>query len=385
MNERLTIYIVGDFRSGAADGLAEFNYQNVKLLEDTFLFEFIEFNRAHSTDYYRKETREGIEVHCFGIQGLHVYKLSSLFRDWLAGLSANNMIFHLSHIWNINNYLIARQLVKLNIRYLITPHDSYVYGRLYNKSKPFLKRLYRKAFVRIFDKYVLDHAQIVHALTAQCVPSLRSITSSKISVVENQVKDVGISSTFSQIKPQVCYIGRLSIFQKGVDLALAAFAHFKSTYRSAASYILVGPAEKEASEACGLICENSGLTLDADVVLTGKLPEKERNTVLAESKVYLQLSRYEGFGLSVVQALSAFKPVVVSTGIPIGGVILDYKAGFVAHNTQEASEALKKLFSMPADAYEEMAKNARQCYEKEFHPDVIKPKLIELYESVVSK
>ncbi len=381
MSDKLTIYIVGDLKSGAADGLAEFNYRNVKLLKDTFLFEFVEFDNTKSSKYYHIEIREDIAVHRFGTKGLLPFTLPVAFSGWLKGLTTESL-FHLSHIWNVRNYLIARSLVRRNTPYLITPHDSYVYGGEYNENRPLIKRLYRAGFVSVFDKYVLDHAQIVHALTDHCVPSLRLITNTPIIVVENQIADTNISLSVSSLKPQVCFIGRFNIVQKGIDLALKAFAAFKEGGGSSGvRFVLVGPSNEQASEAVRSMCEDLKLTIGEDIILTGKVSESERNSMLGESKVYMQLSRYEGFGLSVGQALSSCKPVIISTGIPIGKTIGLHQAGYVVNNAQEAAEALHKIFSMSQPAYLEMALNARRCYEQEFHPEVIKPKLIQLYES----
>ncbi|SKB82329.1 glycosyltransferase family 4 protein [Daejeonella lutea] len=380
MNNRLTIYIVGDFKSEAADGLAEFSYQNVKLLRDEFIFEFVEFDALQPEEYYKLEVREGIDVHRFGVKGLTFFTLPTNYSKWIKGLNKSAGLFHLHHIWNIRNYLIARHLIKNNIPYLITPHDSYVYSKSYNLSRPLFKRLYRRAFVLIFDKYVLDHARVVHALTNHCVPSLQLITHSRIEVVENQISDPHIPLSIASVKMQVCFIGRFNVFQKGIDLALRAFGLFKNNGTNpGVQFVLVGPGDKHAINLVKSLCEDLRLEIDRDVFFPGKVSEVERNSFLQESMVYMQLSRHEGFGLSVVQALASYKPVIVSEGIPIGETIEKYNAGYVVENTQEAAEALHKIFTMPTEEYLQMANNARRCYLQEFHSTVIKPKLISLY------
>lgn len=381
----MTIYIVGDFRSEAADGLAEFNYQNVKLLNDVFRFEFIEFSTTHSIKHYQLEKRENIKIHCFGIKGLLPLRLPSTFSRWLKKLDRRHSLFHLSHIWNVRNYLIAKTLVSYTIPYLITPHDSYVYSRTYNRGRPFLKKFYRFAFVYIFDKYVLDHANIVHALTAECVSSLQRITNTPISIVENQIKDTQIPLDIHLIKPQICFIGRFNIIQKGIDLSLEAFKSLKLTNVGLnVKFVLVGPADDEALKIVHAMCDELNITIGQDLILAGKVSESQRNTILGESKAYIQLSRHEGFGLSVGQALSSYKPVIVSEGIPIGQTIVRHQAGFIVRNMEEASAALVKLFAMSEEDYMQLAMNARHCYETEFHPAVIKPKLIALYQSAVN-
>src|SRR5690606_23510052 len=116
---------------------------------------------------------------------------------------------HLNHIYNLTNFLVSRLLSREQIHYLVTPHDAYVYGEEYkNKYMSFPKRWYRNIYVRIFDKYVLDNASVVHALTPQCTDSLSPLTRTPVEVVGNQVAEIASEFDVSKVKPQVCFIGR---------------------------------------------------------------------------------------------------------------------------------------------------------------------------------
>jgi len=381
MNNKPTIYILSDYRKGAADGLAEFNYQTVNLLKDEFNFNFVEFRKNESLSYYAQEIIDGFPIHAFGIEGLASIRVSPLFKEWLKKISPQDTLFHLHHIWNLRNYTLAKALNKNHLPYIITPHDSFVYSADFRNNLPPLKRIYRNLFTSVFDKYVLDHAEMVHGISEQCPPCLSSITKTPVMVVTNQVNDMKLAFDVSKIKPQVCFIGRFNIQTKGIDLALKGFALFKKNTSNTQHivYKLTGPADPAASQTCKTLCNELGLVEGRDVIFTGKIPVEERNQNLIESKVYMQLSRTEGFGLSIAQALTAYKPVIVSKQVPIQDKIAKHKAGFVVSNPQEAADALAAIFALSPDKYLEMALNARRCYEQEFHPTVIKPQLIDLY------
>jgi len=387
MSEKLSVYILGDLKEGAADGLAEFNYQNVQLLKNDFNFQFIELDATQNKDFYQTETRYTISIHRFGGKNLRFLELPKNLEKLIRGLPKHSTIFHLHHIFNTTNYLVSKALNRSGITYLITPHDSFVYCPSYGREKPLIKRLYRKTFNHIFDKYVLDHAKVVHALTEQCPPCLKHITNSPIEVVLNQVRDMQLKFDIQSIKNQVCFIGRFDVLRKGIDLALYGFNLFIKSNKTAgdASFVLVGPADKQASDKVHQICKDLDLEVGKEVIFTGKISESDRNRILTESKVYMQLSRTEGFGLSIAQALSCYKPVIISKQIPIHDKILDYKAGIVVNNPQQTSEALYKIFALSPSEYIEMANNARHCYEHEFHPTVIKPQLMKLYNGVANK
>lgn len=384
MSAKLTIYILGDLKKGAADGLPEFNYQNVELLKDNFNFQFIEFDATRNKNFYQLETRYTITIHRFGSKNLNFLKLPKNLEKLISELPKHNTIFHLNHIFNTTKYLVSKSLHRSGIAYVITPHDSFVYCPSYGNEKPLIKRLYRKAFKYIFDKYVLDHAKIVHALTEQCPPCLKHITNSPVEVVLNQVRDMKLRFDIQSIKNQVCFIGRFDIFRKGIDLALYGFNLFKKSNKTAcdSSFVLIGPADKQSNDKVHQICEDLDLEVGTEVIFTGKISESDRNQTLSESKVYMQLSRTEGFGLSIAQALSCCKPVIISKQVPIHDKILVHNAGFVVNNPHETCEALNKIFALSTSEYIQMANNARRCYEKEFHPIIIKPQFISLYNNV---
>ena len=381
MNNKPTVYILSDYRKGAADGLAEFNYQTVNLLKNEFNFNFVEFRKNEPLTYFAQEVVDGFPIHAFGIQGLSAIRVSPLFKNWLRKISSQHTLFHLHHIWNLRNYTLAKALHQNNLPYIITPHDSFVYSTAFRNNLPPLKRIYRNLFTSVFDKYVLDHAVFVHGISGQCPPCLSSITKTPVMVVTNQVNDMKLAFDISKIKPQICFIGRFNIQTKGIDLALKGFALFKKGNPNTQNivYKLTGPADAAASETCKALCNELGLVEGQDVIFTGKIPVEERNQNLTESKVYMQLSRTEGFGLSIAQALTAYKPVIVSKQVPIQDKIAKHNAGFVVSNPQEAAAALATIFALSPEKYLEMALNARRCYEQEFHPAVIKPQLINLY------
>jgi glycosyltransferase involved in cell wall biosynthesis len=386
MAPRLTVYILGNYRPGMADGLAEFNFQNVKALKHSVNFHFVEFDNSENLGFYNSEIVDEVQIHCFGSKSLSQFKLSPDFERWLKNISTDYVLFHLNHIYNFNNYLAARLLKQLKIPYLFTPHDSYVYCKEFRLSRSWPKRIYRDIFVHFIDKYVLDNASHIHALTNQCIPCLRLLTSGPISVVGNQVDDMNLPLNVSKIENRICFIGRSDIYQKGIDRVLKGFSLFVNSQidRAKISFTIVGPADQDSDQKRNTLCRDLKLVIGSQVIFTGRVEESERNQILSSSKAYIHLSRFEGFGLSVIQALSASKPVIISTQVPTSDLINTYKAGIVVNSTEEIAEAIAIIFALSEEAYLQMAQNARRCYLEQFHPDVIKPKLLDLYKMAAS-
>jgi hypothetical protein len=87
MTPGLTVYILGNYRPGMADGLAEFNFQNVKALKHIINFHFVEFDNSENLGFYSSEIVDEVQIHRFGSKELSQFKLSPDFKRWLKSIS----------------------------------------------------------------------------------------------------------------------------------------------------------------------------------------------------------------------------------------------------------------------------------------------------------
>lgn len=82
------------------------------------------------------------------------------------------------------------------------------------------------------------------------------------------------------------------------------------------------------------------------------------------------------------EALALAKPVIVCRGTGIDKIIETNNAGMVIdYNANQFFEALRYLVSNP-DVCKEMGKNARQLYEHEYRWEIMKKRLVELYNEI---
>lgn len=116
---------------------------------------------------------------------------------------------------------------------------------------------------------------------------------------------------------KILYVGRLDVYTKGLDLLLEAFA--KALHQADASELLLVGADwnggrrhlEELAEALGI---------REQVHFLGVVSNEQLVSLLAQVDVYVQLSRHDGFPLSVVEALLAGKPVILSEGVGVGAL-----------------------------------------------------------------
>lgn len=92
------------------------------------------------------------------------------------------------------------------------------------------------------------------------------------------------------------------------------------------------------------------LGISEKVRFVGRVPHEKVPSELAKLDIYVALSRIESFGVAIIEAGAARRPVVVSDAGGLPEVTLDGVTGLVVprENPQAAAEALEKLVLNPA-------------------------------------
>jgi glycosyltransferase involved in cell wall biosynthesis len=155
-------------------------------------------------------------------------------------------------------------------------------------------------------------------------------------------------------------VGRLDVFQKGLDILLSAFEMAASRPGGARLHLtLAGPDFKGGRQ--WLEHRAAELGIRDLVEFTGSLTGDQVGAALAAADIYVQLSRYEGFSLSVVEALLASKPAVLTSATgpasyPEIASLPHIKV--VAPSREEAAQAMIET----AGALPELTRAALSCH-----------------------
>jgi len=108
----------------------------------------------------------------------------------------------------------------------------------------------------------------------------------------------------------VVYIGRIHIFHKGLDNLLLAWKAVSMKYPSAKIIIAGGYESERDKELLSKLITRLGLA--KNVIITGFISDDKLVEILNSSKFFISLSRYEGFGLSVLEAMACGTPCILS-------------------------------------------------------------------------
>lgn len=151
----------------------------------------------------------------------------------------------------------------------------------------------------------------------------------------------------------------------GVDTLIKAFAltYFKMNKPRNLFLEIYG----DGRELVNLKKLTKELKIEKQVSFLGKVEHSEVPSILRRFQFYVALSRFESFGVAILEANACGKPVVVSEAEGPSEVCIHNKTGLIVpiNNPDEASNAFIKLINDP-NMLREMSFNARNHIEKNY-------------------
>jgi len=136
----------------------------------------------------------------------------------------------------------------------------------------------------------------------------------------------------------IIFLGRL-IPRKGADLLIEAMPQLKC---DKTKLIIAGP-EGEAGYSTFLRTKVRESGLENQILFTGPLYGKDKQSALADADIFALPSRYENFGNAAAEAIACGTPAVVSDRCGIAS-LLNHRAGLVtSYSSSAVAESLRTL------------------------------------------
>ncbi len=157
------------------------------------------------------------------------------------------------------------------------------------------------------------------------------------------------------------FLGRLHP-KKGCDLLIDALPRDPE---SNISLVLAGPDQVGWRRQLELQVERIGMS--RRIVFTGMLEGEMKQGALAAADAFILPSHQENFGMSVVEALAAGLPVLISDRVNIWREIDADEAGYVeSDDLAGTTRLIERWMKTSPEKCEQMRANARQCFSKRF-------------------
>jgi len=166
----------------------------------------------------------------------------------------------------------------------------------------------------------------------------------------------------------VLYFGRLDIYNKGIDLLIEAFARIQKAW-PAVRLIIAGRGTTQRVSQIEARVIRSGLGGRVDVL--GSVSDAERERLYQSALFACVPSRYEGWGITALEAGAATKAVVGANIPGLRDAIRDGRTGLLvaSENVEALAGAIGRLLDEPRTR--ERLGRAGRCWAQRFSWDGI--------------
>ena len=280
-----------------------------------------------------------------------------------------------AHLFFAGLYVGALKYLGIKQPKLITFHNL-AYAPGCNPRNPgfYLRKLLNRHVV----KHCMDGRIAVSSAVAEHYAQNLGLTLDHFDVIPNGLPIPVANTDLMVDKPdgkiKIVALGR-RVPEKGYDYLLRAFAQLceRQPERFQLQVIGGGPLNSE------LLVQASDLGID--VSFLGSMAYADAQTALSGGDIYVTASVFEGFGLSVAEAMLAGIPVVATD---VGGIRDIVRASFSEivspRNPDALADAVLRVAELPEVERNRRVKEAREFVEQNFSVDSVATRLADLYQ-----
>lgn len=241
------------------------------------------------------------------------------------------IIFH--GIYNFKYLLIYRK-IKNKIPYIIVPHCSLT--KISLKQKSYKKKLYNfmaKNFYK--NALAIGYLNEEERNTSIKVNKNYIYLPNGVEVPKNIVEKV-------DNKISIFYLSRIDIFHKGIDLLLEALQIIKiDLIKKQIKINIYGDGDKKNMDIFFSKIKKYGI--EEIINYKGRVEGDKKENAFQENDIFILTSRFEGFPMAVLEALSYGKPCILTTGTNMKNIIEKFEAGWISDvNSKNIAETIIK-------------------------------------------
>jgi glycosyltransferase involved in cell wall biosynthesis len=183
---------------------------------------------------------------------------------------------------------------------------------------------------KIIDTYNVNESKII------VIPN--GITLNDVDYTDAKLNEIRIKYNIPNDKRILLFVGRINDPRKGLDDLIRAFAQV--SIRHEAILLIVGGGDKTN---INKIVHN--LNLHNNIILTGFVDDVTLRIIYNICDIYILPSKLEGFGLTLLDAMRAGKPIIATRVGAIPEIIQENENGILVepNNIKSISDSINKL------------------------------------------
>ncbi len=234
-------------------------------------------------------------------------RLSDGLRDFIAAADYP-VVALLNGIFNPSVYRMSRELKKADIPYVAAPHDPY-HPEIFRR-----RRLTKTVYWHLFESKLLRQAKAIQVLDLRHTQWLRRLGIAT-PVIECQngffledLEAIPEPTWDEHTTTQLLFLGRIDTHNKGIDLLIEAFKGVNDAHQ-ATHLTIKGPDWGDRQRVVDMIASGG---LEDRITLEGPTYDTRSTVIIAKHDIFCLPSRFEGFGLSALEAMLAGRVLLVT-------------------------------------------------------------------------
>jgi glycosyltransferase involved in cell wall biosynthesis len=313
-------------------------------------------------------------------RALNPFHVPKAFLDDIAANKheLDGMILH--GTYNPPMAVIASHLRKIGMPYIFIPHDPYIAALRQHH------RLRKSVYWRLYERKVIKGAAAIQLLDVSHEKPLRDLGyTGRTEVIPNGCEPEMLTDVPAEVRTpgaeetiKLLYFGRMDRNHKGLDLLLEGYA--KARMRSPdlmekVELVLTGNdwTDRQLLERLA-----RRLGIESSVIFTGRREETAME-IVCEADLVLLPSRFDGFGLCIVEAMLAGRPVIASSGAGVATHVEESGGGFVIEPSAEGVAAGIEKALMVRQSWPELGKKGHDYVLNHLTWDIVASQTLEFY------
>lgn len=329
---------------------------------------------------------DGVKVWYFQVQRPRSFYRSTQFSRALRARLGEFDLVHVNWLYVYTTMMAARECLRQGVPYILSPR-----GMLDPNAISMKGRLKKTLYLRLVERRHLAGAALVHFSSQG---ELRQAESGGWHF-RAAVAPLGLNVTSYDVHPdtahwlerfpelrgkkQVLFLGRLN-YIKGLDLLAKAWPWVISVVPNA-HLVIAGPDDDGYATKVEQWLKEGGVR--QHVTFAGMLLGDEKLVAMHSAEVCVVPSYLESFGMTIVEAMTCRKPVVITDRVNICDEVAEACAGLVVPcEPERIAQGIVTLLREPGSAAT-MGINGRKLVEEKFTVEKAAIRMLDVYKRIL--
>ncbi len=366
-----------------------FTFMRILLLADTY--------SEHTEKWALGLANRGVLVGLFSFNKAsyewYIHKNITVFFEPDKKINAESTLTKIAYIKYVS---ILKKIIKQFKPTILHAHYATSYGLVGALSgfKPFVisawgtdvMKFPQKNFVaKSILKYNFKHADLICATSNTIKEYIHQVISKDVTVIPfginiNEFKPKIVDTNFKITDFVIASIKPLELIYK-IDILIISFSQISQKHLHL-KLLIIG----EGSEDGNLKELVKKLNIYDKVVFTGRIPFNEISNYYNKINILVNISQYESFGVSVIEAMACEKPVIVTNVGGLKEIVNSDDVGLKVEvdNIEQTKNAIEKLIT-DKELCERISINARKHVVENYNWENNLQTMIDEYQFLLSK